>query len=437
MVQTEGDLLDLAASGRRAGAGLAHPETVADALARRPSLSDEQVTMVRRICGSGAGVDVIVGVAGSGKTFALAAAHDAWTASGCRVIGATLAARAARQLEAGSGIPSSTLTRLLADLARPEGGGLRPDHVVVVDEASMVGTRKLLDLVRHAHRAGAKVVLIGDPCQLPENEAGGAFAGLARRGERTALRTNRRQHEPWERQALSDVRLGRADEAVAAYLAHGRMYHDPDPGVVRDRMVDDWWTATADGADVLMLAAHHRQVDDLNQRARQRMGAAGRLGEREVLLGDRTYAVGDTVLALRNDYREGLLNGTRGTITTIDETAGRLRMTADDGTTVTIPFTYASAEHLTHGYAMTIHKAEGATVAVALVLVDETMTREQLYTGLSRGQQQNVIHISMGDLRAEIAHMLETEHDPVQSLIGIIGRTDARELAIERLAVTI
>ena len=112
-------------------------------------------------------------------------------------------------------------------------------------------------------------------------------------------------------------------------------------------------------------------------------------------------------------------------------------MTADDGTTVTIPFTYASAEHLTHGYAMTIHKAEGATVAVALVLVDETMTREQLYTGLSRGQQQNVIHISMGDLRAEIAHMLETEHDPVQSLIGIIGRTDARELAIERLAVTI
>jgi conjugative relaxase-like TrwC/TraI family protein len=170
MLQAEGYLLRLVASGRSAGAGLARPDTLYRALAARPGLSGEQVAMVRRICGSGAGVDVIEGVAGAGKTFALAAAHEAWTASGHRVVGAALAARAARQLEAGSEIPSSTLERLLADLARPDGGTLGPDHIVVVDEAAMVGTRKLLDLVRHAQRAGAKVVLIGDPCQLPEIE---------------------------------------------------------------------------------------------------------------------------------------------------------------------------------------------------------------------------------------------------------------------------
>jgi conjugative relaxase-like TrwC/TraI family protein len=431
MVQTEGYLLHLAASRRHAQAGLVHPGTVADALSRRPSLSDEQVAMVRRICGSGAGVDVIVGVAGAGKTFALAAAHDAWNASGHRVIGAALAARAARQLEAGSGIPSSTLTRLLADLDRPDGGRLGPDHVVVVDEASMVGTRRTLDLVRHALRADAKVVLIGDPCQLPEIEAGGAFAGLARRSDRAALRTNRRQHEPWERQALSDIRVGRADEAVAAYLAHGRIRHDLEPAVLRDRMLDDWWTATADAADVLMLAAHHRQVDDFNVRARQRMRAAGRLAEREVLLYDRAYAVGDTVLALRNDYRHGLLNGTRGTVTTIDEHARRLEVSIDDGTTVMIPFAYAAAGNLTYGYAMTIHKVEGATVAIALVLADETMTREQLYTALSRGQQQNAIYIATDDLRTEFAHAIEATREPVEVLLAIIDRTDAKIMAIE------
>jgi ATP-dependent exoDNAse (exonuclease V) alpha subunit len=393
--------------------------------------------MVHRICRSGAGVDVIVGVAGAGKTFALAAAYDAWTSSGHRVIGATLAARAARQLEAASGIRSSTLTRLLADLDRPDGGRLCPDHVVVVDEATMVGTRKLLELVRHAHSAGAKVLLIGDPCQLPEIEAGGAFAGLARRGDRTALRTNRRQHEPWERQALSDIRLGRAEEAVAAYVAHGRIHHDPDPDVVRDRIIDDWWTATSDGADVLMLAAHHRQVDALNQRARQRMRAAGRLGERELQLGGRAYAVGDTVLALRNDYRHGLLNGTRGTITAINQPARGLVVTTDDRATVTIPFAYAAAGSLTHGYAMTIHKAEGATVAIALVLADATMTRQHLYTAVSRGSQCNVIYLSTDDLRAEIAHVVEAAREPIQVLIGIIDRTDAKEMAIEAPQLTL
>jgi conjugative relaxase-like TrwC/TraI family protein len=437
MVQTEGYLLQLAASRCDAGAALAHPGTVADALARRPSLSDEQVAMVHRICRSGAGVDVIVGVAGAGKTFALAAAYDAWTWSGHRVIGATLAARAARQLEVGSGIRSSTLTRLLADLDRPDGGRLGPDHVVVVDEASMVGTRKLLELVRHAHSAGAKVVLIGDPCQLPEIEAGGAFARLARRGDRTALRTNRRQHEPWERQALSDIRMGRAEEAVAAYVAHGRIHHDPDSDVACDRMIDDWWAATSDDVDVLMLAAHHRQVDGLNERARQRMRNAARLGERELVLGDRAYAVGDTVLALRNDYRHGLVNGTRGTITTIDEHARQFEATTDEGTTVTIPFAYADAGSLTYGYAMTIHKAEGATVAVALVLADATMTRQRLYTAVSRGSECNVIYLATDNLRAEIAHVVEAAREPIPALIGIIDRTDAKEMAIEAPQLTL
>jgi conjugative relaxase-like TrwC/TraI family protein len=437
MVQTEGYLLHLAASRCDAGAGLAHPGTVADALARRPSLSDEQVAMVQRICRSGAGVDVIVGVAGAGKTSALTAAYDAWTSSGHRVIGATLAARAARQLEVGSGIRSSTLTRLLADLNRPDGGRLGPDHVVVVDEASMVCTRKLLRLVRHSHSAGAKVVLIGDPCQLPEIEAGGVFAGLARRGDRTALRTNRRQHEPWERQALSDIRLGRAEEAVAAYVAHGRIHHDPDPDVVRGRMIDDWWTATSDGVDVLMLAAHHRQVDALNQRARQRMRAAGRLGQSELQLGGGAYAAGDIVLALRNDYRLGLLNGTRGTITAIDEHARRFEVATDEATTVTIPFAYAEAGNLTYGYATTIHKAEGATVAIALVLADATMTRQHLYTAVSRGSQRNGIYLSTDDLRADIAHVAEAAREPIQVLIGIIDRADAKEMAIEAPQLTL
>src|SRR3546814_15947263 len=121
--------------------------------------------MVRTICSSGDGIEVVEGVAGSGKTFALAAAREAWEASGYRVIGCSLAARAAKHLQDDAGIPASTIDRLLRDLNRAPFG---PRTVVVVDEAAMVGTRKPARLLEHAEAVDAKVVLVGDPFQPPE-----------------------------------------------------------------------------------------------------------------------------------------------------------------------------------------------------------------------------------------------------------------------------
>lgn len=95
----------------------------------------------------------------------------------------------------------------------------------------MVGTRALAELASRGYRAGAKIVLIGDACQLPEIEAGGAFVALARWANPGTLGTNRRQHERWERQALADLRFGHAAEAVAAYQAHDRIHpRSPTPG---------------------------------------------------------------------------------------------------------------------------------------------------------------------------------------------------------------
>jgi type II secretory ATPase GspE/PulE/Tfp pilus assembly ATPase PilB-like protein len=71
------------------------------ALAARPALSDEQRAMVTGLVTSGAGVEIVVGAAGTGKTFALDAARAAWQASGITVIGAALSARAAAELQAG------------------------------------------------------------------------------------------------------------------------------------------------------------------------------------------------------------------------------------------------------------------------------------------------------------------------------------------------
>lgn len=431
MVRTERNLIQMAQHRRGAGAGLAAPLHIDAAITARPTLSDEQEVMVRRICSSGDGVEVVPGVAGSGKTYALAAAREAWQASGRTVVGAALAAQAARQLETGSGIPSSTIARLDADLDGPDSGGLGPDHVLVIDEAAMVGTRSLVRLIAHAHQGGAKVVLIGDACQLPEIEAGGAFAGLDRRSDPARLSANRRQHAPWERQALADLRLGHATEALDAYLAHDRIHHHRGADQTSAEMVGAWWSARQDGHEVLMLASRHEVVTDLNRHARSRMAAAGLLHGPEVDLGGRAFQEGDEVLGLKNDYRAHVLNGTRGTVDAIDHDAETIRVTTTDGIAVEVPFDYARQGHLTHGYAMTVHKAQGATVDTALVLADETMTREGIYTAMSRGRTSNHLYLAGDDARVDIAHAPEVIRDPVDALLASMEVSSAQQLAME------
>ncbi len=143
LLDLEAELIDQATRRAEDGVGIASPEHVEAALARRPPISDEQAAMVCSLTSTGAGIEVVRGYAGTGKTFALEAAREAWEAGGTRVIGAALAGKAAEGLQAGSGIASGTIARLLDELDRGHGHGLSRGGVLVVDEAGMVGTRTL------------------------------------------------------------------------------------------------------------------------------------------------------------------------------------------------------------------------------------------------------------------------------------------------------
>jgi hypothetical protein len=315
MLEIELAVIDSGLFRQATGCGIARHDAVAAAVAARGTLSAEQERMVRTICTSGDGIEVVEGVAGAGKTFALAAACDAWEASGFRVIGCSLAARAAKHLQDDAEIPASTIDRLLRDLDR---AGFVPRTVLVVDEAAMVGTRKLARLLDHARHTDAKVVLVGDPCQLPEIDAGGAFRGLRSRLGASVLTENRRQVDQWERESLSELRHGDSDQALDSYLAHGRVHQAARDEQARELLVEEWINAHLEGEDALMVASRLRDVDDLNARARRVLQDEGYLGADQIRVGSRAFAEGDQVLALRNDYPLGLLNGTRGTIECID-----------------------------------------------------------------------------------------------------------------------
>jgi ATP-dependent exoDNAse (exonuclease V) alpha subunit len=395
-------------------------------LADRPTLTDEQRAMVISLATSGAGVETVVGRAGAGKTYALDAARAAWQAAGYQVVGAALAARAAAELQAGSGIPSTTVDRLLADLDQPGPlSALRRGSVVVIDEAAMVGTRKLARLAAHAERADAKLVLIGDHRQIPEIEAGGAFAALTGAVPVSELAGNRRQVEAWERQALAELRAGSVPTALDAYRAAGRVHLAPTADTARERMVDDWWHSHLSGERAAMYAVRRVDVEDLNQRARQRLDQAGRLGFERMEAAGREFAVGDEVLCLRNDRRLGVRNGTRSTVTDLDRESRTV--TLAEG--IVLPAEYLEAGHLGYSYCTTVHKAQGSTVDRAFLLGSDTLYREAGYVGLSRAREANHLYFVSGD--PHVAD--EAARDPLAETIRHLSDSKAQTLALAQL----
>ncbi len=202
MVATEERLLAAAIGRVEDGVGLVPPETVESVLAKRPILSAEQVRMVTELTNSGRGVDVVVGKAGAGKTTAADAAREAWQLTGYPVIGCALSARAAAELQSGAGITSYTLDSLLMDLDSPENPGLPRNAVVVVDEAAMVGTRKLDRLLAHAQQAQSKVVHRTHREPTPGRGVGTRGIGPAPRGgvgSRIVPLPRARTPRPWRR----------------------------------------------------------------------------------------------------------------------------------------------------------------------------------------------------------------------------------------------
>jgi conjugative relaxase-like TrwC/TraI family protein len=408
-------------------------------------LAPDQQAMVRALATSGDGVQLVNAHAGTGKTFALDAARAAWQAAGYRVLGAALAGKAACELTDGSGIESSTISRLLLDLEDPRAPGLGADTVLVIDEAAMVGTRQLGRLLQHAEQAGAKVVLVGDIAQLPEIDCGGLFRGLIIRLGAIRLSENRRQVHQWEREALELLRAGQAGDAIGRYWQHDRVVVRGSAPALRGQLVADWWAAMGheDEQPPVMIAARRVDVADLNGRARALMTAAGRLGPQVLTVGEQEFAVGDRIVTLKNHQRRlGVLNGTRGTVTGVDLAAGALEVCTDDGRAVRLPRWYlAGAQRrrwVDHGYAITCHKAEGMTTDRAFVLGSEGLYREWGNTAMSRARKQTKLYLLAGEnpLADELDVLGQPRRDPVAGIVQAFGRSRAKQLALDHLATT-
>jgi conjugative relaxase-like TrwC/TraI family protein len=385
-------------------------QAVRDALAAHPTAGADQQAMVRDLCQGGQGVALVVGRAGTGKTYALGIARHVWQLDGYRLLASAPTGIATMSLQGEGFEEVATCDRLLGDLDRGR-EQLDARTVLVVDEAGMVGSRKLTRLLEHAQQAQAKVVLVGDDRQLAAIDAGGGFRALRLRLGASELVENRRQHQAWEREALELVRSGLVEDAVAAYQAHDRVVAADSKPAATLALLTDWWAAwqQADhdpAQEVVVLAARRAEVDRLNTACQELLTARGRLGGERLQVEDRQLAVGDRVVCGKNAIGElGVANGSRGIVTALDPQARTLTLRLDgtDGREVILPRWYLDGRG--HGernrrvdlaYATTGHRAQGLTRGRALVRLTDTEDVNWLYVQLSRARQDTRLYAVVG-----------------------------------------
>ncbi|TGP93614.1 MULTISPECIES: Ti-type conjugative transfer relaxase TraA [unclassified Mesorhizobium] len=414
----------------------AHREAaLAHARQRGLVLSGEQSDALDHIT-DGRGLGVVVGFAGTGKSAMLGVARQAWAAAGYEVRGAALSGIAAENLESGSGIVSRTIASM--EHSWGQGRDLLTAHdVLVIDEAGMVGTRQLERVLSHAADAGAKVVLVGDPQQLQAIEAGAAFRSIHDRYGGVEIGQVRRQREDWQRDATRDLASGRIGAAIGAYEAQGMVHQAASRDEARSGLVERWDRdrQAEPEASRIILTHTNDEVSALNQAARERMRAAGDLGEEvqvDVERGARTFANGDRVMFLRNERSLSVKNGALGVIEEVSVQS--MTVQTDDGRSVR--FDLKDYSHIDHGYAATIHKAQGMTVDRTHVLATPGMDAHGSYVALSRHRDRMDLHYGSDDFASRERLVRTLSRDRAKDMASDYDQMDPARDYAERRGIT-
>jgi Ti-type conjugative transfer relaxase TraA len=407
---------------------------LARAEARNLVLSTEQADALAHVT-DGRDLSLVVGYAGTGKSAMLGVAREAWEAAGYEVRGVALSGIAAENLQSGSGIASRTI----ASIEHGWGQGrdlLTARDVLVIDEAGMVGTRQLERVLSHAAETGAKVVLVGDPRQLQAIEAGAAFRSIYERHGGVEIGEVRRQREDWQRDATRYLATGRTGHALAAYRSRGMVHEAHTREQARGDLIDRWdRDRQAEPEHSRIILTHtNDEVRALNEAARERMRAAGDLGDEVHLTvdrGARHFASGDRVMFLQNERGLGLKNGTLGTI----ERVNAQSMTVQTDNCRSVQFDLKDYNKIDHGYAATIHKAQGMTVDRTHVLATPGMDAHASYVALSRHRDGLDLHYGRDDFAGQDRLTRTLSRDRAKDMASDYERSDPAQSYAERRGI--
>lgn len=384
-----------------------------------------------------------IGPAGTGKTTAMRAFAHAIQESGGKLIALAPSAAAAEILGAdlGEGITAETLDMFL--LANHGAGGQRlrerltvePGTVVLVDEASLAGTLALAEVLAITQAAGGSVRLLGDPAQLGAVAAGGALRLIAQQAGAVELTQIHRFHTTGEADASLQIREGNHG-GLDFYIARHRT-QGGSAAAMAEEMFANWQTDSDAGCKTIMIAATNTLVAELSARARLHRVARGEVEEDGITLHDETRAgIGDIVVTrlnnrhLRAEHDDGNIdwgrdwvkNGDLWRVVTRGGDGALRARHLETGATVVLPADYVAA-HVELGYAATIHRVQGMTVDTSHAMVGIGMTRNELYTAITRGADSNRVYVETDDVLDLDPHRQpDLERAVLNALKGVLDR---------------
>lgn len=421
-------------------------------------LSDEQQAAVRHMTQPNA-IALVQGRAGVGKTTLMVASREIWESHGYKVRGAAIAWRAAKTLEREAGMPCASIAAIVnAQRQMTEQGRCsRPElllqrgQVLVVDEAGMVDVAAMDILVTAAERAGAKIVAIGDKAQFASIAAGPAFElmqgavgvteitkimrqtadaedvlvalgatradaitqvaalsfterrGIVAENSPLAGRINRGEGEIWRRTAAEALADGRTADGLEQWHKRGHVHAAATADQAKTEIVRSYFDRRDSGeTEQAIYAFKNSDVGDLNSLVRAELQNRGELATDDagVIISGGSFVAGDKIAFSAGDLRGehvrgGVVNGDAGVIT--EATAARVSVQLEDSRAV--HFDPDAWSDITHAYATTHYKSQGATIGsensgVVHVFADEHLRADGAYVALTRSKQSTEIFYS-------------------------------------------
>jgi conjugative relaxase-like TrwC/TraI family protein len=370
-------------------------------------LSADQVRAVGNIAVSPFLVQPLCAPAGAGKTHSLRALRAGAARGAKQVLVVAPTGRAVDEaMQEGAGDRGLTVAKALHLI---EAGQLALDagSVMVVDEASMVGTHELRRLLEATTAARAKTVLVGDPYQLaPVKARGGMFEQLCDELAWTQrLSQVWRMRDPDERDASLALRAAhghRLRKAVGWYRTHDRLHTGDQVAMAADAQAA-YMADRAAGKDALLVCDSWEMADALNTRLHDTLTADGPTAQ---AARDETIRVGDLIISRHNNARipvdaapgsdrgpDQVRNGNRWRVAGIDEKTNRaVAERVTDNARVVFDTDYLR-EHVHLGYAVTVHTAQGVTADTTHAVIAESANRALAYVAMSRGREANHAYI--------------------------------------------